>query len=128
MVADITPDGAVLRDLSVETSVSTECLFRFVGNIHVYGLSVLIKRSAGAKEFAVIDFLGGHSLIENSEFKSIDGKGVCLVRSKSIPKIRSTPSSIILRNLDVACGGCPEGAIISCRHRTTPECQVTVRS
>ena len=120
IATDVTPDGAVFRDLSIVTAVSTGCVFRVQNNLHAYGLSVTVKRPPSANDFAIIDCRGAHSmLVENSVFASATDAGVCLVRSRSTP--RTIPYSIILRNLDVACGGCPEGAIVSCQHQTTPE-------
>ncbi|MBR2837800.1 MAG: hypothetical protein IKE55_03350 [Kiritimatiellae bacterium] len=120
VAVDITPDGAVLRELSVVTAASTGCVFRVHNNFHVYGIDVTVKRPSGADDLAVFDYFGASSLlVENSSFRSADGKGVCLVRSHAKPAY--VARSLILRNLDVACGGCPEGAIVRCLNGTTPE-------
>lgn len=120
LVSDTTPDGALFRDLKVTTSVSTSCVFRVGCNFHAYGLDVTVKRPGGAGHLAVFESLRVRSMIEDSTFTTPDAVGVALVRTAAA-KGGYTSGSIILRNLKVACAGCPEGGIIVCPNRRTME-------
>lgn len=114
VATDINPDGAVLRELEVSTSVSTSCVFRVANNLHAYGLDVTVRRPAGADRLAVVEYLGAHGLLlEHSRFRSPGDKGVTLVQMAT-KQAGYMSHSLILRALEVACGGCPEGGIVTC--------------
>ena len=121
VATDIDPDGAVFRELEVVTSVSTSCVFRVANNLHAYSLDVTVRRPEGAKSLAVFEYRYAHGLlVEHSRFRSADGGGVALVRNAA-QKAAYISNTLILRSLEVACGGCPEGGVIVCPSRKPVE-------
>ena len=114
VATDINPDGAVFRELEIKTSVSTGCVFRVANNLHAYDLDVTVRRPAGADSLAFVEYLGAHGLmLEHSRFRSSGDGGVTLVRVAT-KKAGYISNTLILRALEVACGGCPEGGIVTC--------------
>jgi len=121
VATDVNPDGAVFRELEVTTSVSTGCVFRVANNLHAYNLDVTVRRQQGADNLAVFDYRSSHGfLLEHSRFRSADGKGVALVRS-ALKNGSYISNTLVLRALEVACGGCPEGGIVTFPNRKPVE-------
>ena len=121
VATDVNPDGAVFRELEVVTSVSTSCVFRVANNLHAYSLDVTVRRPKGAKSLAVFEYINSHGLlVEHSRFRSADGGGVALLRNAA-QKAAYISNTLILRSLEVACGGCPEGGVIVCPNRKPVE-------
>ena len=111
-------DGAVMREVKVTTSVSTGVVFRVDNCLHAYGLDVLVKRPNGA-DLAIFEAKWFKCMLEHSRFRTMDGSGVCLMRSRMKPSYYG--SYFILRDCETECGGCPEGAIVRCLDCTAPE-------
>ena len=119
-------DGGMMREVSVETCVTTGSVFSINGAVHAYALDVRAKR-VGKSDLCVFSSCGhgvsygGQAafLIEHSRFRTLDGTGMCLLRSDA--GCDYTGSQVTIRDLETESGGCPEGAIVRCLNGKSPE-------
>ena len=119
-------DGSVLRNCRILTPKNMRGgAVRVTNRMHVFGMKAVVDRdrSLAQSVFEIVSSLNAHDssplvFIEDSSFRTLDGSGVCLVESSTVPRYRS--STIALRNLDVECAGSPENAIVHCAEGTFP--------
>ena len=123
---DYACDGSVLRNCRILTPrTMAGGAVRVTNRIHVFGLKVVVDRDQSLKQsvFEATPCFNLHDssllmFVEDSSVRTLDGSGVCFVESTTVPRYRS--STIALRNLDLMCAGCPEGAIVHCAAGTSP--------
>lgn len=123
---DYACDGSVLRNCRILTPKGMKGgAVRVTNRMHVFGMKAVVDRDKSLRQsvFEVTSSFNAHDssplvFIEDSSFRTLDGSGVCLVESSTVPRYRS--STIALRNLDVECAGSPENAIVHCAKGTFP--------
>lgn len=115
---DFHSDGTVVRNCTVRQPAVAGAVFRFTTNVHFYGLDVTVERGAGLEQCVFSPYGTTFVAVEDSTFRTTDGRGVLLVDSSI--RTSGIPGNLLLRNCTVACGGAPEGAIVRCRENTCP--------
>lgn len=113
---DFHSDGTVVRNCTVRQPATPGAAFRFTTNAHFYGLDVTVARDTGLSQSVFEAYGSTFAAIEDSTFRTADGRGVPLVDSA----IRTVfiPGSLILRNCAVELGA--GDAIVRCRENTCP--------
>ncbi|MBO4491952.1 MAG: hypothetical protein J5944_11400, partial [Lentisphaeria bacterium] len=108
---DCSADGVTIRRIRVIGGENTLCAFRLGTRAFLYDLDILLKRNEKLPQ-AVVLYKSGILEMTDSIVKTVDGRGIPLVRSLAETAGSYLGGSMLLQRIRTCSGNSPENALV----------------